>query len=88
MVDRADEPRGTLGAINRDFYRDSAAAFSETRRNSWPGWEPLVGWIEDRLPPRVRERMPNYAEMRAAIDTQDARPLPGGDAALPEGERP
>jgi len=42
-----------LGAINRDFYRDSAAAFSETRRNSWPGWEPLVGWIEGRLPDRA-----------------------------------
>ena len=42
-----------LGAINRDFYRDSAAAFSETRRDSWPGWEPLPGWIEDRLADRA-----------------------------------
>jgi len=39
-----------LAAINRDFYRDSATAFSETRRASWPGWEPLVGWVERRLP--------------------------------------
>ena len=42
-----------LGAINRNFYRDSAAAFSETRRDSWPGWEPLAGWIEGRLPGRA-----------------------------------
>jgi SAM-dependent methyltransferase len=42
-----------LGAINHSFYRDSAAAFSETRRASWPGWQPLVGWIETRLPGRA-----------------------------------
>ncbi len=42
-----------LGAINRDFYLNSAAAFSETRRDAWPGWKPLAGWIEDRLPDRA-----------------------------------
>ncbi|MBW2288194.1 MAG: class I SAM-dependent methyltransferase [Deltaproteobacteria bacterium] len=42
-----------LGAINRDFYRNSATAFSETRRNSWPGWKPLAVWIEGRLPDRA-----------------------------------
>jgi len=39
-----------LAAINRNFYRDSAAAFSETRGAAWPGWDRLPGWIEKRLP--------------------------------------
>lgn len=39
-----------LGAINRDFYHASAVAFDQTRRDAWPGWQPLAGWIEERLP--------------------------------------
>jgi SAM-dependent methyltransferase len=39
-----------LGAINRAFYRESSAAFDETRRHAWPGWQRLPVWIERRLP--------------------------------------
>ena len=39
----------TLNAINRRFYRNSADAFSETRRDPWPGWE--------RIPPLVSEHL-------------------------------
>jgi len=35
-----------LGAINRAFYRESSAAFDETRRHAWPGWRRLPAWIE------------------------------------------
>jgi len=39
-----------LGAINRTFYRDSAADFSETRREAWPGWQPLPRRLATRRP--------------------------------------
>jgi len=36
-----------LAAINRAFYRDSSAAFDETRRHAWPGWRQLPRWIDE-----------------------------------------
>jgi len=38
----------SLNEINRSFYDEFASAFSETRRDPWPGWE--------RLPPLLRDR--------------------------------
>lgn len=37
-----------LNAINRSFYDEFASAFSDTRRDPWPGWE--------RLPPLLRRQ--------------------------------
>jgi SAM-dependent methyltransferase len=41
-----------LNAINRDFYRDRAAEFSETRTAPWPGWLELQRRLGPRLPQR------------------------------------
>jgi len=42
-----------LNAINRSFYGATAAEFSETRRDPWPGWEQLPPLIEEHLPGRA-----------------------------------
>jgi SAM-dependent methyltransferase len=42
-----------LNAINRSFYGASAAEFSQTRRDPWPGWERLPPLIEEHLPDRA-----------------------------------
>jgi tRNA (uracil-5-)-methyltransferase TRM9 len=38
-----------LNAINREFYRATAANFDQTRGNAWPGWERLLPHV-DKLP--------------------------------------
>ena len=46
MPDR--KPLGThqqLNAINREFYRSSAEAFSEKRQRPWPGWARLLSEV-------------------------------------------
>ena len=37
-----------LNALNRDFYRESAADFARTRSAPWPGWRELPPLLEDR----------------------------------------
>jgi SAM-dependent methyltransferase len=44
----------SLNAINRSFYDDFASAFSETRRDPWPGWERLPGLLGRHGPGPVR----------------------------------
>jgi tRNA (uracil-5-)-methyltransferase TRM9 len=71
-----------LAAINRDFYRDSATAFSETRRASWPGWEPLVEWVERRLPgPALRVLDVGCGNGRFGAFLAEALPERAGDIA-------
>ncbi len=38
--------RRYLNALNREFYRLTAAEFSATRQRAWPGWERLLASIE------------------------------------------
>jgi SAM-dependent methyltransferase len=35
-----------LNAINREFYRITAADFDETRQQAWPGWEQLLPYLD------------------------------------------
>lgn len=37
-----------LNAINHSFYDEFASAFSETRRDPWPGWENLLPLLQGR----------------------------------------
>lgn len=34
-----------LNAINREFYRATAAEFDQTRSHPWPGWEKLLPYL-------------------------------------------
>jgi SAM-dependent methyltransferase len=34
-----------LNAINREFYRVTAAEFDQTRSQPWPGWERLLSYV-------------------------------------------
>lgn len=38
-----------LNAINRDFYRVTAADFDESRGQPWPGWEALLPYLDPPL---------------------------------------
>ena len=40
-----------LVALNRDFYRDHAASFSDARQVPWPGWERLWSLVRPGIPP-------------------------------------
>lgn len=35
-----------LNAINREFYRVTAASFDESRGHPWPGWEPVLSYVQ------------------------------------------
>lgn len=35
-----------LNAINREFYRVTAESFDESRSQPWPGWEPILSYMQ------------------------------------------
>lgn len=45
-----------LDRINRDFYRELASEFSETRKRPWPGWKRLFDLAKQSLGRMVGER--------------------------------
>ncbi len=54
-----------LNAINRDFYRQSAESFSDTRKRPWPGWARVVDQVA-----RSRKRA-RFSESEPAISVLD-----------------
>jgi SAM-dependent methyltransferase len=40
-----------LNAINQSFYANHAAEFDAARLRPWPGWEPLLGLVEQKTWP-------------------------------------
>lgn len=39
----------SLIALNKDFYKANAESFSRSRQGSWPGWNRLVGLLDDHM---------------------------------------
>ncbi|MBC8172199.1 MAG: class I SAM-dependent methyltransferase [Anaerolineae bacterium] len=45
--------RQRLNAINREFYRITAAEFDQTRQEAWRGWETLLPYLQPSPPQTV-----------------------------------